>query len=151
VCSVWNGKGADPLSEIRSRMTAVLQRTVADPQFRRVFHIVYHKCEYVDDMRPVWKRLGEMRSGCLQHVEQGFRDAIARGQLPRTLNPRRAAIGIYAMVDGLINNWVIDPSYEPPSGEAKKMVALYLDGLAAQPRAGARTAARGPKRKARRR
>ena len=94
VCGAWNSSVADPLAHIRNRLTAVLERTSNDPQCRRVFHIVYHKCEYVDEMKAVWKRLGEMRAGCLDHVEQGFRDAIAKGQLPSSVNPRRAAIGI---------------------------------------------------------
>ena len=106
---------------------------------------MYHKCEYVDEMKAVWKRLGEMRAGCLDHVEQGFRDAIAKGQLPSSVNPRRAAIGIYAMVDGLINNWVIDPDYTPLAREAERMIDLYLSGLRHTPPArigAARTRAR---------
>jgi TetR/AcrR family acrAB operon transcriptional repressor len=133
VCGAWNPSVADPLSHIRNRLTAVLERTSTDPQCRRVFHIVYHKCEYVDEMKQVWKRLGEMRAGCLAHVEQGFRDAIARGQLPHSVNAHRAAIGIYAMVDGLINNWVIDPDYSPQAREAERMIDLYLNGLRRTP------------------
>lgn len=129
VCGAWNPSVADPLTHIRNRLTAVLERTSSDPQCRRVFHIVYHKCEYVDEMKEVWKRLGEMRAGCLAHVEQGFRDAIAKGQLPSSVNPHRAAIGIYAMVDGLINNWVIDPDYAPRAHDAERMIDLYLNGL----------------------
>lgn len=129
VCGAWDPSVADPLAHVRGRLIRVLERMTADPQCRRVFHIVYHKCEYVDEMRDVWKRLGEMRAGCLAHVEQGFREATAKGQLPKSLDPKRAAIGIYALVDGLINNWVIDPDYVPLALEAQHMIDLYLDGL----------------------
>lgn len=129
VCGAWNPSVGDPLAHIRKRLTAVLERTATDPQCRRVFHIIYHKCEYVDEMKEVWQRLAEMRAGCLAHVEQGFRNAIAKGQLPRSVDPHRAAIGIYAMVDGLINGWVIDPDYTPRAREAERMIDLYLNGL----------------------
>jgi TetR/AcrR family transcriptional regulator, acrAB operon repressor len=129
VCVAWNPAIDDPLAHIRARLTAVLERTVADPRFRRVFHIIYHKCEYVDDMRDVWKRLGQMRVGCMGHVEQGFRQAIADKQLPRTVDPHQAATGLYALVDGLINNWVIDPEYAPPRRHARYLIDLYLNGL----------------------
>jgi len=140
VCGAWNPSVSDPLAHIRNRLTAVLERTATDPQCRRVFHIVYHKCEYVDEMKEVWKRLGEMRAGCLTHVEQGFRNAIAKGQLPRSVDPHRATIGIYAMVDGLINNWVIDPDYTPLAREAEHMIDLYLNGLRRTPPKRTRTA-----------
>ncbi len=129
VCGAWDASVADPLAHVRSRLIRVLECMTTDPQCRRVFHIVYHKCEYVDEMKDVWKRLGEMRSGCLANVEQGFRAAIAKGQLPKSVDPKRAAIGIYALVDGLINNWVIDPDYVPLALEAQHMINLYLDGL----------------------
>lgn len=135
VCVDWDPAVADPLANIRERLTAVLERTAGDAQCRRVFHIIYHKCEYVDDMQTVWQRLGEMRAGCMAHVEQGFRDAVAKRQLPRAVDPRGAAVGLYALVDGLINNWVIDPRYVPPPGYARRMISVFLDGLrhAAQP------------------
>ncbi|MBI4194863.1 MAG: TetR family transcriptional regulator [Betaproteobacteria bacterium] len=140
VCAAWDPSARDPLGHVRDKLVAVLERTATDPQCRRVFHIVYHKCEYVDEMKQVWKRLGEMRAGCLANVERGFRAAVAQGQLPRGVDPRRAAVGIYALVDGLINNWVIDPDYVPLAREAGYMIDLYLEGLRHMPpaRAGAR-------------
>lgn len=135
VCVKWSPGMDNPLDLVRSRMAAVLERTAADAQCRRVFHIIYHKCEYVDDMREVWKRLGEMRAGCMAHVEQGFREAVAKKQLPRSVDPRSAAAGLYALVDGLINNWVIAPDYVPPRHDGRYMVELYLNGLRHTPKA----------------
>jgi TetR/AcrR family transcriptional regulator, acrAB operon repressor len=137
VCVTWSPGTGDPLDLVRTRMAAVLERTAADPKCRRVFHIIYHKCEYVDDMRDVWKRLGEMRSGCMAHVEQGLREAVTKGLLPRTVDPRTAAAGLYALVDGLINNWVITPDYVPPRHTGRYMVELYLNGLRHTPKASA--------------
>lgn len=136
VCGKWSPGMDDPLALVRSRLTAVLERTAADGQCRRVFHIIYHKCEYVDDMKEVWKRLGEMRAGCIAHVEQGLREAVSKKQLPGTVDPRSAAAGLYALVDGLINNWVIDPDYVPPRNRARYMIELYLNGLRHTPKPG---------------
>lgn len=142
VCVRWSPGMKDPLDIVRNRMSTVLQRTADDPQCRRVFHIIYHKCEYVDDMRDVWLRLGEMRAGCMAHVEQGLREAVTIGQLPATVDPRTAAAGLYALVDGLINNWVITPDYVPPRHNARYMVDLYLNGLRNTPPASAPRARR---------
>lgn len=129
LCRTWNSSVADPLSHVRDKLVEVLRRMTIDPQCRRVFHVVYHKCEYVDEMRDVWKRLGEMRAGCLANIERGFRDAVAKGQLPKSADPRSAAVGIYALIDGLINNWVIDPDRVPLAPEAEHMIDLYIAGL----------------------
>jgi TetR/AcrR family acrAB operon transcriptional repressor len=128
-CRVNHAAAADPVASIRTMMVAILRRTCEDPQARRVFHIVFHKCEYVDEMRPVWKRLGEMQAGCLAGMEKGLKAAIARGQLPRGLDARRAALGLHALLDGLISKWVMDPDHMPLKREAKHLVNLFLQGL----------------------
>ena len=129
LCKTWDASVPDPLAHVRDKLVEVLTRVTTDPQCRRVFHVVYHKCEYVDEMRAVWKRLGETRAACLANIERGFRDAVAKGQLPKATDPRRAALGAYALIDGLINNWVIDPDCVPLATEAEHMIDPYLDGL----------------------
>ena len=128
-CQVNHAVAADPVASIRTMMVAILRRTCEDPQARRVFHIVFHKCEYVDEMRPVWKRLSEMQAGCLAGMENGLKAAVARGQLPRGLDTRRAALGLHALLDGLISRWVMEPDGVPRKRDAEHLVNLFLEGL----------------------
>lgn len=123
----------DPMGYIRSRSIAVLKNIDADPQIQRVFEIVSHKCEYVDEMAPLRDRNLEGRSDCVSHVEDGIRNAIKLGQLPKTVNPRLAAIGFHALMDGLIINWLLDPAYFSLARDAEKMMNTYFNGLAATP------------------
>ena len=123
----------DPMGQIRSRSIAVLKNIEADPQIQRVFEIVTHKCEYVDEMAPLRDRNLEGRSDCVMHVEEGMRNAIKVGQLPKTVNPRLAAIGFHALMDGLIINWLLDPAYFSLGREAEKMMDIYFRGLAVKP------------------
>ena len=134
-CQVDHSAAADPLDSIRRMMVAILKRTSEEPQARRVFHIVFHKCEYVDEMKPVWKRLNEMQAGCLAGIEKGLRAAVARGQLPADINPRRAALGLHALLDGLISKWVMDADAMPKQRDAEGLVDLFLKGLRRRPRA----------------
>lgn len=123
----------DPMGYIRSRSIAVLKKIDADPQIQRVFEIVSHKCEYVDEMAPLRDRNLEGRSDCVSHIEEGMRSAIKLGQLPTTVNPRLAAIGFHALMDGLIINWLLDPAYFSLARDAEKMMNTYFNGLAAKP------------------
>lgn len=128
-CQAVHHESADPLASIRAMMIDILKRTSEDPQARRVFHIAFHKCEYVDEMEVVWNRFKEMRSGCLMRLEQGLDAAIARGQLPKGLNARHAALGLHAMMDGLISRWVTDPESVPLQRESEQIVDLFLAAL----------------------
>ena len=132
-CQMNHQETADPLASIRAMLISILKRTAEDAQARRVFHIVYHKCEYVDEMTPVWKRFNEMQSGCLARMTQGLQAAIARGQLPQSVDARRAAVGLHAMVDGLISSWVKDPDYVLLERETGHIVDLFLGGLRCLP------------------
>jgi len=54
---------------------------------------------------------------------------MRKGQLPRHLNARRAALGLHAYVDGLIYDWLIAPRSFALGKEAEVLVEQYLDGL----------------------
>lgn len=125
------GAEEDPLGHVRACAIGVLEQTARDAQMQRVFEIVAHKCEYVDDMIALRDRHLECRSECLDQVEAGFRQAAAKGQLPPDVNPRRAAIGMHALIDGLIDNWLLDPGYFDLGSEAARMIDIYLAGLGA--------------------
>lgn len=143
-CQIDHSRSPDPLASVRAMLVGILQRTSGDAQARRVFHIVFHKCEYVDEMQPVWKRFSEMRAGCSQRLEQGLKAAVRAGQLPARLDARRTAVGLHALLDGLISSWVRDPDSMPQASEADRVIDLFIDGIgrapvpAARPRGAAR-------------
>jgi TetR/AcrR family transcriptional regulator, acrAB operon repressor len=125
----------DPLAFVRECALNVLLRTAADPQCRRVFEIMCHKCEYVDEMTLLKARHIECRTACLTEMERGFVNAIARGQLASGSDPRRAALGLSALIDGLINDWLLDPAFHSLAEDAGPIVDMFLAGLGARPAA----------------
>lgn len=129
----------DPLAYVRDCAINVLEHLTSDAQCQRVFEICCHKVEYVDEMVQVRQRHIEARNNCLKHMERGFRNAAKKGLLASAVNPRLAAVGLHALVDGLIVNWVLDPAYLPLARDAKTLVDQYLDRVRALPE---RTASR---------
>jgi len=123
----------DPLGAVRDMLVGILQRTSGDAQARRVFHIVFNKCEYVDEMRPVWQRFREMQAGCLERLTQGIAAAVARGQLQSGLDARATAVGLHAMVNGLISKLVMDPEAIPAAADHGRLIDVFLDGLRVAP------------------
>ncbi|MBX3660924.1 MAG: TetR family transcriptional regulator [Burkholderiales bacterium] len=148
-CQIDPGREEDPLESIRAMLTGILQRTSGDAQARRVFHIVFNKCEYVDEMQQVWQRFREMQAGCLQRLELGLAAAVKRGQLPAGLDTRQTAAGLHALLNGLISKWVMDPDHVPSRTDAAGIIDVFLEGLRAAPAVPAgkpkRAAARRPR------
>lgn len=126
----------DPLASLKVCAVNALRRTATDPQCQRVFDVVTHKCEYLGEMEGVQGRISSIQKGCVDRAEQAIRNAVKRGQLPAHVSPRLAAIGLDAMLFGLISNWLANPGYFALERQAEAMIDLYLDGLrgAARPR-----------------
>ena len=121
--------GADPLELLRRSAVDVLLRTARDAQMQRVFDIAYHKCEYVGDAAGVRDRHVASQRECLGTIEEGFRACVASGQLPKSVDPRVAAIGAMSLVSGLIANWVLAPRGFSLEKHAQTLVDIYFRGL----------------------
>jgi len=121
----------DPLAYVRHCALVVLERVTTDPQSRRVAEISRYKVEYADEMESLRARHIECRTGCLGRIEHGLRNAAKKGLLAASVNPRLAAVGLHALVDGLITNWVLDPKYVSLGKMAEPLIDGYLGGLKA--------------------
>ncbi len=119
----------DPIASLKACAVNALRRTATDPQCQRVFDVVTHKCEYLGEMAGVYERISSIQKGCVDSSEKALRNAIKRGQLPASVNPRLAAVGLDAMLFGLISNWLANPGYLPLERQAEAIIDLYLDGL----------------------
>ena len=120
----------DPLAYMRANFTHALRLTVNDPQVRRVFEIATHKVEYVEETQAVRDRHLATRDECLLHAQRGITLAMKRGLLPRRIPARTAALGLHALIDGLIQNWMLDPEAFDLVKVGQQVLDTYLAGLA---------------------
>jgi TetR/AcrR family transcriptional regulator, acrAB operon repressor len=124
---------ANPLELLRRATIDVLMRTTRDARMQRVFDIAYHKCEYVGDAAGVRERHIASQRECLRTIEAGFSACVAAGQLPKSVDPQRAAIGALSLVSGLIANWVLAPRSFSLERHAEALVDTYFRGLVSTP------------------
>lgn len=118
----------DPLGYIRTVTLGILERTATDARVQRVFDIIVHKCEYLDEMAEVKQRIACMREACRSRMEQAFRLAGERA-LIRPVDAHLAAISLQAFIDGIITNWLADRRYVSLRRDAAVLVDSYLAGL----------------------
>lgn len=126
---VEQAEDADPLPALKHALRLALQRTVTDPQTRRVFEVATHKVEYVDSLCAVRKRHLLVRGLWIERFRQALlRSAAVRG-VRLALPAAVAAHGLQALLDGLIQNWLLDPEAFDLQVSGRKSVDAYLRGI----------------------
>lgn len=99
----------DPLGRLREVCVFILREAVANPHSRKVFDVVFHRCEWIDGEHAMSARHRAAFEQGTVNIERILRNAMARGQLPADLDPRLAAVMLHAMISGLLNNWLFAP------------------------------------------
>lgn len=124
-------KGRDiTLARMRAGFVDVLKKVVTDPQLGRVFAIATHKVEYVGEMEAVRARHLTLRNECLRDMERAFERARRAGELPKGTTAKASAIGMIAVFDGLLQNWMLDRAGFDLLRIGGQVFDAYLRGLA---------------------
>ncbi len=128
-CNAGPAAGEDPLQFIRSLVVDFLERLARDAHYQRVLEIAWHKCEYVDEMAVIRDSHLECGRRFIALMEGAMRQAQSMGRLSGAVSPRQAAVGIIALLDGLVVNWTLEPKLFPLAEYASAIVDVYLRGL----------------------
>jgi TetR/AcrR family transcriptional regulator, acrAB operon repressor len=119
----------DPLPGLKKSLRMALKQTVEDPQTRRVFEVATHKVEYVDSLCAVRERHLEVRNVWIER----FRDVLLRSAHARGVRlavpAGVAAHGLHALLDGLIQNWLLDTAAFDLEALGARAVDAYLRGI----------------------
>lgn len=119
----------DPLGNLRDYAMLVFKLMKNDPKACRVFEIATLKIEYVDEMTAVRERRAEMADRWMSRAESRIRFAIQHGQARSTVNPRAAALGLWAIMDGLLRAWMIAPDSFSLIEMGEEIVETHLAAL----------------------
>ena len=119
----------DPLGFLERQVVATLKITASSLQVRRAFDIATHKVEYVDELLAVRDRRVACRNECLAEGEQMLKAAMRRGQIVSRTPARSLAFGLHSLVDGLIQNWMLQPDAFDLVRIGRLAVRTYIDGM----------------------
>lgn len=124
---------ADPLGQFLRSGVYVLTLAATDEHCRRVFDIIYNKCEFSDHNDPILVRQRECHADGMLRLEQIITNAIARGQLPATLNIRLARQAAHSTFSGLLADWFFAPDSFDLVKDGEKILAASLHALKTAP------------------
>jgi TetR/AcrR family transcriptional regulator, acrAB operon repressor len=125
----FNNGDANALHQIRCATLQALQQIATDAQTRRVFEVATQKVEYVEELQAVRLRHLAVRNGFLSRIEQSMNAASLQTGFPLPLAAAVAARGLHALIDGLIQNWLLDPQAFDLLEIGEGAINVYLRGL----------------------
>ena len=119
----------DPLSQLCLGMREALVRIANDPQTRRVLEVATQKVEYVDELQAVRARHLAVRRDFLAKVAHGLSAAATHRSVTLAAPAATCAGGLHAIIDGLIQNWLLDSEAFDLVVVGQDVMEIYLCGL----------------------
>jgi TetR/AcrR family acrAB operon transcriptional repressor len=98
-----------PLDDLRLRLMNVMHCAVFNARTRRAFEIANLRVEFVGEMASIRGRKVAAHREWTEHNREAFERAKALGQLPQDVDTHEAAIGLMALIGGLLHHWILDP------------------------------------------
>ncbi|GAA0770924.1 TetR family transcriptional regulator [Ideonella azotifigens] len=124
-------RAGDTISELRGMILMPLHAVVHDEHGRRVFTIAMHATEYnAEDMAPVRERKEASLNAFLDRLEATLQRGMAKGQIKTPLDTRTIALGLLALMDGLLRQWTRNPAAFALIEVGDASVQQFLSGLA---------------------
>ncbi|MCZ2497056.1 TetR family transcriptional regulator [Xylophilus sp. Kf1] len=120
---------ADSVADIRASVRKALVMMENDLQMRRVFEIATHQVEYVEEHKAVKDRHLMVRNDCLSKLERGLTQGASRHRVALGMPAAAAAHGLHALIDGLIQNWLLDVTAFDLVTTGARSVDVFLRGL----------------------
>lgn len=125
-----NDNDQPALPALRERLIDVLASVMQDAQVRRVLEIALHKCENIDELGAMHERRRELRRRYRARLERKLKHGQLRGEVTRALPAAHLAIGLHALIDGLIHNWLLDPAGFDLLRVGTQTIDVHLAGMA---------------------
>ena len=119
----------DPVELLRESTMCVFRMTVENPMARRVFEIATLKMEFTDELNTVRERRKLNQSGWMARTERRIGDGIASGQIRPGVDPYAVALGLWAIIDGLLRTWLLDPQEFDLIKLGAQIVDTHLESL----------------------
>ncbi|EGH41622.1 regulatory protein, TetR [Pseudomonas syringae pv. pisi str. 1704B] len=123
----------DPLGCMRNLLIHLFHELALDPKTRRINEILFNKCEFTDEMCDFRRQRQDNAIQCHDRITLGLNNAVRQGQLPKGLDTARAAVALFAYVNGIIYQWLLVPDSFSLPAEAEQLVDVCLDMLRFSP------------------
>lgn len=119
----------DPLLTLRELCVQAMTGLKHNPQKRRIFTILLHRCEFTDELRHAQERHEAFVNQFIELCEELFAQAARQGRLSPGQSPRLAALALHGLVVGMLSDWLRDSGLFDVERDAPLMIDALLRGL----------------------
>jgi TetR/AcrR family acrAB operon transcriptional repressor len=127
--SLGKSDATSVLADLRQFFVEIFSVTETNPQARRVLEIASLKVEFVSEMDAVRVRRRQSKGEMMEQVVERLQLAQAGGQIRADVDPQLLATGLWALMDGLIRNWMFEPTSFSLIDLGGNMIGTMLDGI----------------------
>lgn len=123
------------LQRLREHWKLLFERTVQDAQVQRVLAIAMFQVEYTAEHSAMRAQRVQWQAEHVQQLERTLAAARKAGQIGSGTPLKLAALGLHALLDGLLQNWLLQAGQaegaEPfdLKRSGMKLLDVYLAGL----------------------
>lgn len=126
---VDNNPSADPFEQVRKLMVSGLKLIASSEQHHRVLTIVFHRCEYIDELNPAVTKQDELDEQAVAVLQRAFERAAQAGTLRDGVCPRLAGMALHMYVGGIINHHLLKPQECNLAEQAGTLIDAMLVGI----------------------
>lgn len=123
----------DPLGCMKKLLIHLFHEVALDPKTRRINEILFHKCEYTDEMCDFRRQRQANVVECHDRIGLALTNAVRRGQLPAGLDTGRASICLFSYINGILDQWLLVPERFSLFEEAERLVEVCMEMLSLSP------------------
>jgi TetR/AcrR family transcriptional regulator, repressor of the mexAB-oprM multidrug resistance operon len=127
----------NPLAALRELCLYALRNLAENPQYRRVYTILFHRCEFVHGLNPSVEQQNKLTQQALISITERFERAQRLKQLQPGVAPATAAIALHVFMVGIYSDWLRNPKAFDLSRESEHLLDAFLYGIARREGAGA--------------
>lgn len=122
-------EAAIDITQLCCGLVGALEGIAHHPHLRRVMRIAIHRVEYVGELDAIRARHLSSHRAWTARSERALTVAFAAQKQPPPLSSTLAAIGLQALVEGLLQSWLLDPDAFDLAETGRAAVANWLRGL----------------------
>jgi TetR/AcrR family acrAB operon transcriptional repressor len=117
------------LDDLRQFFVEIFRVTETNPQARRVLEIASLKVEFVSEMDAVRVRRRQSKGEMMEQVVERLKLAQDGGLIKADADPQLLATGLWALMDGLIRNWMFEPTSFSLVDLGERMIGTMIEGI----------------------
>jgi TetR/AcrR family transcriptional regulator, acrAB operon repressor len=124
----WHDNQRDPLSHLKSELIRLLCKALCKCKARRLYSVIYSRCEITRETRDFWKKVHADRKFAEQRIATALSEAQSNGQLLDNVDVEYLAVFVHSCLLGFFVRSLSEPVSHAPAQVAERVVTLAFLG-----------------------